>query len=204
MKQHEFQNESGRMMVSDPAYSVPTWCQGAVKVKTGAWVAMPIFHEGRVAALMVYHKETMDNNPSEWEELKYLTNNELPYNFGVDSGQLGFFDEKYYRDDNSVKDLPAATFGENYDKEAGDFWYRVVCQQTLRQINDTYANFGGIPTGCVSSSGWGDGSYPVYGVKMDDEYYGFLAEFIYVDGDIEEVTNEFGEQELQYVNVEEI
>lgn len=190
MKQHEFEVKSGQMVISDPCYTLPTWCQGVVKVKNGTWIGVPVFLDDltRVAALIVYNKEVITENPLRLEELKDYMGTELPFNFGVDSGQFGFFDKDLYRNDESVKDLEAAEFGQGYDRKDGDFWYRVVTQQTIAQTKMGYQNFGGIPSGVVASSGYGDGSYPVFGMERDGEYYGFVVVFIDGDGMTETVT----------------
>jgi hypothetical protein len=35
----KFEVTSGKMVLSDPCYTIPTWCQGVVdRVKNGTWV----------------------------------------------------------------------------------------------------------------------------------------------------------------------
>lgn len=192
MKQAEFQMTFGEMMMSDPCYKVGTWCQGTADVMNGTWVAFPVYFQGRVARLVAYHKDTIANNPAELQRLLDMDmDDELAFSFGVDSGQFGFFDKHLYRDDESVKDLEAFEFGENFDKEPGDLWYRVVTNQTIKQVDGEYQNFGVIPSGCVSSSGWGDGSYGVYANILDGIVFGLVAEFIMVDGEVAETESQF-------------
>jgi len=178
----EFQITSGKIVASDPAYSIPTWCQGIIEnVKNGTWVVIPDKHDvrgwgERVCKLTVTHKDfNFDNFVSE----------ELPFVGGVDSGQFGFFDYDLYRNDESAKDLEKYNFGDDFERESGDIWYRAVCHLTLSSDH-----WGVLPNGAVSSSGIGDGSYPVYGIKdKDGQYIGFQVIFI------DEDTNEEDEWE---------
>lgn len=62
---------------------------------------------------------------------------------GVDSGQGGIFDTNYYINDKV---------------------YNEICELTLSK-----RGFGTVKNGCASSSGYGDGSYPVYVAKDGDE-----------------------------------
>ena len=71
----------------------------------------------------------------------------------VDSGQAGIFPEEYFK--KYCKD-------DDYDAEPHS-WYRKICNQTLEK------DWGEIDEQCVvSSSGTGDGAYPVF-VKWDKE-----------------------------------
>ena len=177
----KFLVSSGKMVISDPCYSIPTWCQGIINnVKNGVWVAdvekVQSWGE-RVSILFAHHED----NPYEGDSLLNGYGEELPFSFGVDSGQLGFFDHDHYRDDNSANDLPKYDFGDDYDIEIGDAWYRAVCNITL----DT-EQWGVLPFGVVSSSGYGDGTYSVFAVtNAQDEYVGFMVVFIGDDDDEE-------------------
>jgi hypothetical protein len=143
-----FEIKSGKMVVSDPCYQVPTWCQTILdNVKNGTWVAEVDVKDtndwgNRVHSLSARH---IDNESGIKDEIN---------NLGVDSGQLGFFDSEFYRNDEMATDLPKSDFGENYDRESGDSWYRSVCNLTL-----SGEQWGVIPNGVVSTSGIGDGSY---------------------------------------------
>jgi hypothetical protein len=56
----------------------------------------------------------------------------------------------------------------------GDAWYGACCHLTLGE-----ENWGVLPNGVVSSSGYGDGSYAVTGIKNDEgEYVAFCIVFI--------------------------
>ena len=65
-------------------------------------------------------------------------------------------------------------FGENYDTQSGDTWYRACSDLTLSD-----EQWGVLPNGVVSSSGFGDGSYQVFGYKdAYDKYVAFAVVFI--------------------------
>lgn len=175
-----FSVTSGKMVCSDPCYEIPTWCQGIIeKVKNGKWEAgVETVDTGswgeRIAYLWVYNLEAAIKNPSLVGDIESYCGHELPFSAGVDSGQFGFFDFAHYRNDESAKDLTKHNFGENYDRESGDQWYRACCELTLSD-----ESWGVLPFGAVSSSGYGDGSYTVKGIKDDNgEYVAFCVEYI--------------------------
>ena len=176
----KFEITSGTMVISDPCYKIPTWCQGVVeRVKNGTWVAdvekMQTWGE-RVSVLFAFNEQALEDT------LKNGWGKELNFDFGVDSGQLGFFDLEHYQNDISAVDLPKEDFGVDYDVESGDSWYRSVCSLTLSS-----EQWGVLPFGVASSSGYGDGSYPVFAVTNEyDEYVGFMAIFIGEEEDDEE------------------
>jgi hypothetical protein len=176
--ENKFEIKSGKAVLSDPCYELGTWCQGVVdKVKNGEWRA-DVFYtpEGRwgnrVAALISYHKDypTTTNDIQADGKL-------LDFDGGVDSGQFGYFDFDGYRKDDSI--IGVARLCPNH----GDIicedepWYSMCCDRT---INDD--SWGVLPLGVVSSSGYGDGSYPTYGIKNNKgEYVGFTTIFIAPD-----------------------
>jgi hypothetical protein len=173
--ENNFEVKSGVMVCSDPCYSLDTWCMGIVEnVKNGTWLAsIETSDEGdwgvRIATLEVRHNDFKDTN------LKFV--DELPFTGGVDSGQFGFFDKEFYRNDESAKDLPKYDFSSDFDKESGDIWYRACCDLTLAK-----EQWGVLPNGVVSSSGYGDGSYGVFGEKnAEGEYVAFKVVFIWGD-----------------------
>lgn len=182
----KFEITSGKMVISDPCYTLDTWCQGVVdRVKNGTWVAdaQKVQSWGeRVSILFAINEQALKENPNIKDILLNGDAKELPFTFGVDSGQLGFFDHEHYRNDESAKDLPKFDFGGDFDVQDGDIWYRAVCDLTLGG-----EQWGALPFGVVSSSGFGDGSYPVFAVTNEyDEYIGFMAIFIAEDEDDEE------------------
>ena len=153
--------------VTDPCYSVPTWCQLKLKdVLPGQWIATMIYDElngtNRNAELHLVHKD-------------YQRSKDLAYDwlgdFGVDSGQAGVFDAASYRDDAAAAkySLPESKFDMSPYHMDGDRWYEAVSKLTL----DTPDNWGAYDAGVVSSSGWGDGMYAAYGAEVKRKWWEF-------------------------------
>lgn len=173
-----FKVQSNILVISDPCYTLDTWCQGIVKdVKNGVWTANVEIDPSskRVAAIYCYNNDAYIQNTS-------LVSNvfnapKLPIVIGVDSGQAGFFDYDHYRKDESIGDATLATFIEL--NEPGSKFYSACCACTC----DNKDQFGTIPFGAVSSSGWGDGSYDCHGLKdlNGNEYVAFVIKFIEQD-----------------------
>ncbi len=142
-----FEMESGLMMVSDPCYSRGTWCQcDKIKAKNGVWHATVNMKKydswgERCASLTAIHESIVEKNHSliPW----YETEAEI----GVDSGQAGIYDSKHYT-----------------DRDADSSWYEINCNETCGKVPA-----GIIPHGCVSASGFGDGSYELLVKKDNDE-----------------------------------
>jgi len=137
---------SGMMRVTDPCYRRDSWCTDIVdNVKKGAWDAYiktdPDSH--RVSELMAFHKDvdgkTVKN--ASWTSREQI--------IGVDSGQCGFFDDKYYPENTG-----------DYEDE-NSFYYK-CCSATERDC-------GLVNYGVVSRSGYGDGSYGCFILEDKDE-----------------------------------
>ena len=142
----EFACVSGKLRITDPCYDTSVWCSGELDdVKTGRWYAkIEKCNLGkwgsRIQSITAFHS-TYDNN----DATPIIANFEV----GVDSGQAGIFDSRYYQD--------ASVFENEIDEDTDDKnekWYNRVSARTL---SDERA--GVIPYGAVSSSGFGDGSY---------------------------------------------
>lgn len=171
----------GEVIVSDPCYEVPTWCQEVIKnVRPGVYdTEALISNEGdwgdRVKTLTVLHENI--KSPI-WEHYGTV---------GVDSGQMGVFCMTSYRNDDIANDLPWLTekgdpFGDHPFrpvKEEGEQWYVKMCDRTLRE-----EQWGVYDTGVVSSSGYGDGSYELQVCEMDGLIHGFRI--IFIDDSYEE------------------
>ena len=150
-------------MVSDPCYSLDTWCQTKLdnvlpglynvqveKSDLGDWGV-------RVSGITVLHESITDDGVSlEWEDHSEC---------GVDSGQCGVFCMTSYRNDEIAEGItsPESDFVLPYNDTEGDKWYEKMCHFTLHKDQ-----FGSYDTGVVSSSGIGDGLYPME-VMMDKE-----------------------------------
>ena len=156
---------SENVMVSDPCYSPDTWCQTKLKnVYPGEYnVDVQKSDEGswgtRVAVLQVVHKGYIMEceDESNWEQHSEC---------GVDSGQCGIFCMTSYRNDEIAESIttPESDFVLPYNDSEGDKWYDKMCKFTLSEDQS-----GMYDTGVVTSSGIGDGMYPMDVVYNDDE-----------------------------------
>lgn len=192
MENRKFEVTSGKMVLSDPCYELGTWCQGvAENVKNGTWVGvLEQSDEGgwgvRNSILISMNVEAMEKNPR--LEMELMSSGDLINWGGVDSGQFGHFDYANYRKDENAIDLPKV-WEDEWESQEGDKFYRACCYQTL----ETEDSFGVIPFGVLSSSGYGDGSYPTYGIKDENgEWVGFMTIFI---GDDEDEDDEWEDEE---------
>ena len=145
--------------VTDPCYSVPTWCQKKLdNVLPGEWIASMIYDElegtGRNAELHLIHKDYQSKSYA-WDWVG---------DFGVDSGQAGGFHAASYWDDTAAvrMQIPNVDFVLPMRDQEGDIWYEAMCKFTLGEDG-----WGAYDAGVVSSSGWGDGMYPVYAAHND-------------------------------------
>lgn len=191
----KFQVESGKLRVSDPCYDKDTWCAGEIKnVKNGEWQACVSYSdEGnwgiRVATLICVHKDhklgTWDKHPLDDNTWKKQS-----FEVGVDSGQAGIFDDKYFKDDSVVANLTGKD--RLYKNEIlcpKEPWYSWCCDRTLAEDSA-----GVIPFGAVSSSGYGDGCYECYIKEINGEVIGVAVDFGLLNDEEEEV---FEEEELE-------
>jgi len=150
------------VMVSDPCYTEPTWCQIKLSnVKPGRYNAFHKEHDCgdwgvRSSMIMVIHEDHME------DVLKWKKHSG---EVGVDSGQAGIFSYDTYRKDGLEMEVPTIGYdGRNFDwldamskDENGDDWYNKMCKITLSETGwGTYSN------GLVSRSGLGDGGYSLY------------------------------------------
>ena len=146
--------------VTDPCYSVPTWCQKKLNnVLPGEWICTMIYDElegtGRNAELVLVHKD--------YQTAQHLY--DWYGDFGVDSGQAGVFDAASYRNDSAAEAIQVPNLDfvlPGHDIE-GDLWYEKMCKFTLGEDG-----WGSYDSGVVSSSGWGDGMYPLYAAENED------------------------------------
>jgi hypothetical protein len=160
------------VMVSDPCYSEPTWCQIKLEnVKPGTYRAFHKEHDSgdwgvRSSMIMVIHEDHLDD-----DIIWYAHKGEV----GVDSGQAGIFSYDTYRKDDVEMEVPTIGYdGRNFDwldfpgdKQEGDEWYKNMCKITL-----TTTGWGTYSNGLVSRSGFGDGSYTLY---VAHEYRDIIA-----------------------------
>lgn len=162
-------NLTEEVMVSDPCYSVPTWCQHKLTgVLPGEYVtnAFRTSNTGgwgtRCAALVAVHKDYTEDTLS-WRAVNGA-------DIGVDSGQCGIFAMETYRNDAAFMEKPNFFFPGN-DQE-GDIWYGHMCDRTLSE--EQWGTYDG---GVVSSSGIGDGSYKLLVAKHKGKIVGIAIDF---------------------------
>jgi hypothetical protein len=165
------------VMVSDPCYEVPTWCQIKVKnVLSGKYVPDAVKLDcddwgNRVAYLTAIHEDYIG------QDLKWKRE---PGEVGVDSGQAGIFSMDSYRNDDIVDNIGLGdgdiSFFEGFpidrSENGGEKWYRAMCSRTLGKNS-----WGSYTDGVVSSSGLGDGSYDLYVARVNRKIVGFCIDF---------------------------
>ncbi len=143
-----FSLTEGSMRVSDPCYTVDTWCAGVVPAKPGTWTATLLYSDQdtwgtRVSAILVEHETHLGPKPMYHSSI----------DVGVDSGQCGLFAAQEYPSGKST--------GEYGDTSS---FYGRACRITLDSEEK-----GGIldNMGVVSRSGFGDGSYTLLTSHLD-------------------------------------
>ena len=154
-------NLSDTVMVSDPCYTEPTWCQAKLgRIKPGQYYAMVKKHDAgdwgvRNSMLLVIHSDHIN------DDLKWVRQKD--YQIGVDSGQAGIFSYDTYRKDdifvnksNFAKQFP----GFEKDGETGEKWYGHMCDKTLGD-----EGWGTYFKGVVARSGFGDGAYELFAAR---------------------------------------
>lgn len=162
---------SSNVMVSDPCYSLGTWCQTKLEnVLAGNYVVHTIRDDedpddSRNWGLVVIHEDYVGKK-KRWQKHCEI---------GVDSGQAGIFDLASYRNDKIFEGITSKFEDSGYksDGEDGENWYAHMCDRTLY----TKESWGSYDAGVVSSSGWGDGSYPVKVQKEKGRIVGIFIDF---------------------------
>jgi len=163
---------SENVMVSDPCYTPDTWCQTKLdNVLPGLYnVEVDRHDEGtgwgiRVSSITVIHKDYTDTD--DWEQHS---------DCGVDSGQCGVFCMTSYRNDGIVEGITTPTLDNPFVipfREDGDKWYEKICHFTLCE-----PQWGMYDTGVVSSSGIGDGQYPLDVMMNGDKIVGMRITYL--------------------------
>lgn len=171
-----------QVVVSDPCYTIPTWCQAVVDgVKPGTYESyvkkVDLNDWGvRCSMLIAVHEDYRDG-VLRWEE--------YPADIGVDSGQCGIFSSESYRNDSITERIGFGegdiSFFKNFGRpqEDGEKWYVSMCSRTLG--NQSYGMY---DEGVVSSSGIGDGSYVLYVAKVGNEIVGLCVDFLVEEDEV--------------------
>lgn len=146
------------VMVSDPCYKVGVWCQGEINnVLEGEYNVFISEDDGRIKELIVSH----DKYPEiEVEDI----NIEQSFEVGVDSGNAGIFDYKYYYDTHEEDDI----LDEWYDNMHAELFDNRYSKNWL-----FFRNYG-----VITSSGYGDGCYYCYTAEHDNKVMAIKIVFI--------------------------
>lgn len=156
-----FEQISDSIIISDPSYeydvaehevgttlmSLNNVISNTRKGLWNAYITRNLLSPDRNISLVAIH-ESIPTYPLleyNWREIDSI---------GVDTGQAGIYDLLFYRDDHSVKGDPYASYIDIEDED--DYWYAVNSY-----ISGKGLRAGVIPHGAISSSGYGDGIYPV-------------------------------------------
>lgn len=100
----------------------------------------------------------------------------------VDSGQVGIFDADLFGSESAVMDKP---------KVIQDSFFGACCYLTFDEDNNENRYGGCFEFGAVSSSGYGDGIYPIYCATVDSICLGVDIRFAELGNDINEVGNKW-------------
>ena len=153
--------------VSDPCYDKTIWCMRQLhNVKPGVWDVEAAIGEidcwgERIYILTLYHEdfEITKRDLPLWENYGSL---------GVDSGQMSVFDDPYYGWD--------FTYSKSRS-EAKDDFYKACCRITSSPLGISIYYAGEKAVGVVTSSGCGDGLYPLSVVIEQDKIVAMQIDF---------------------------
>jgi len=143
---------SGKVYITDPCYAPGTWCQGVMEnVKNGIWNAeIAISDEEDWGKRCAMLRATYSGIYNP----NILDYKKCEFEVGVDSGTAGIFDGDFYVNGR-----------DEIEK---------ICDSVFDDINA-----GICKGGCVSSSGFGDGTYTAYvATNESNEIVSIYIEFI--------------------------
>lgn len=170
-----FALEGRELRVTDPCYEKSTCCSGTTPALPGTWHAQSVVGHTdwhmRVKALRIRHESVAADVFGRLPEFV-----ELDIHAGVDSGQCGFFDEGKYPVD-----------AKSFEYEEGTF-YGDCCDKTLSKSLPG----GGVIAagfGVVTSSGFGDGGYPVKALKNEQGEV-IAAVLVFISNDDDDVDED--------------
>ena len=160
------------VVVSDPCYTIPTWCQVIVKnVLPGNYHSFLKKTDAndwgiRNSVLLVIHEDHMDTKKKWFHHGGVI---------GVDSGQAGIFSSESYRSDEVAEQIGEGEYGSFplHRSESGDIWYEKMCSRTLGE-----SGWGHYPEGVVSCSGIGDGSYQLRVARHKGKIVGLAIDYL--------------------------
>jgi hypothetical protein len=172
------------VIVSDPCYELPTWCQAEVKnVLPGNYRVMVVKSDqgdwgNRCSHLIAIHEKYCHQD----EKFKW---GRFPAQIGVDSGQAGVFSKTSYRKDEVFEGQKPNFDYQPWKDDGGEIWYAHMCDRTLNN-----EQWGVYNEGVVSSSGYGDGSYELLVAKKKNKIIGFVIDFYLNHRSIKKVVND--------------
>lgn len=164
---------SNEVMVSDPCYTVGTWCQHKLtNVLPGEYqCTVAKFDAGpwgtRCSFIIAVHKDYNTDEKLNWRK-------DTTADIGVDSGQAGIFSMETYRKDEVFvigQSEHTKRWGLSTKNDGGEEWYGHMCDLTDGEGWGTY------PNGIVSQSGIGDGSYELRVAKHKGKIVGMVFDF---------------------------
>lgn len=169
-----FKLESGTLVATDPSYDLETARDpglGAIitSCQTGLWNVQIVRKrfEGVDYAipseLIFTHSGYQESDVTVWRPFQK--------GLGVDSGQAGAWDITKFQDQSVVPDDVRKRARAEFKLNPGitfDPWYQWCCELTRKE-----PGCGVMPYGAVSTSGYGDGGYPVF--VCVDEYQKVIA-----------------------------
>ena len=163
-------NLTEEVIVSDPCYTIPTWCQIKLKnVLPGSYKTF-VDKSNSFGCGMRCHRLGVVHTNYVSKELSWRR---ISGEVGVDSGQAGIFCITGYRNDEIAESIttPESNFNINREGE-GDAWYNKMCKFTLSKDQ-----WGSYDTGVVSSSGIGDGGYDCLVAKDKGKIVGICINY---------------------------
>lgn len=173
-----FEIKSGKVTISDPCYEKGCWCAiSDIPAKNGEWIAeVETIDEGdfgiRNAVLKAHH---VDYPVEADKEIGRI---------GVDAGQAGIFDSEIYPDNDDPQ-----CYMDGDPKGFYDLCCNITCNALPNQKTKSWGLVYSFRTednipepknirGVVSSSGFGDSTYPVYGNKVNGKLVAIKIVFI--------------------------
>lgn len=147
--------------VSDPCYTDEVIFKGKLDVVSGEYKVKLVSKDKkdwgvRMASLSVIHKNYKGKKLWKYSQ-----------EIGVDSGQAGIFCDTSYRNDEVSKGYVGGRFFREYletnsDISEGERFYAMMSDFTIENDWGTYES------GVACRSGYGDGIYPVYVIKDEN------------------------------------
>lgn len=152
----------GNILVSDPCYKGEYGV--SLDVKQTHYDVSVLKEDGYNSAIMAIAKGEYISN-LDWEKYE-------DEEIAVDSGQAGFFEWDSFYTEEVIDKNAQLPFSKDEDEENN--FYPFVSSLTLNSDESA----GCYSKGCVSSTGYGDGSYNLYLAKKNNVIVGLLICFI--------------------------